>query len=99
MSRLAITGLIAALPLLAQLAPPNASGVSMGHLHLNVQDMEAARAFWVALGAKPAPFGRMEAMKFPDVIVLLSRVETPAAGTEGSTVGHLGFRVRDLAAV
>jgi catechol 2,3-dioxygenase-like lactoylglutathione lyase family enzyme len=36
----------------AQLAPPNASGVSMGHLHYVVRDVEANAKFWLALGGK-----------------------------------------------
>src|SRR5438128_1552097 len=36
---------------LAQLLPPNASGVSMGHLHYKVRDVNANKKFWIALGA------------------------------------------------
>lgn len=97
MKRLAFL-LLAALPAAAQLAPPNSAGVTMGHYHLNVADMEAARAFWLALGAKPAKLGpRIEVMKFAGVLVLLTRAEKAGAGSEGSTVGHVGFRVRNLA--
>ena len=39
---------------LAQLPAPNAAGVSMGHLHLNVKDLDAAKSFFVdQLGATP----------------------------------------------
>jgi catechol 2,3-dioxygenase-like lactoylglutathione lyase family enzyme len=94
----AATLLLLALPAAAQLAPPNAAGVTMGHLHLNVADLDAARSFWLALGAQPGKLGpRIEVMKFPDVLVLLNRVDAAGAGSDGSTVGHLGFRVRNLA--
>ncbi len=79
----------------AQLAAPNAAGVSMGHLHLTVRDPAAQRAFWMALGGVPVKLGEMEAMKFPDVLVLYRKGE-PSGGTEGSTVGHIGFKVKDL---
>jgi catechol 2,3-dioxygenase-like lactoylglutathione lyase family enzyme len=82
---------------LAQLAPPNAAGVSMGHLHLNVRDPAAHRAFWTTLGGKPAKLGAMELIVFPDVLVLYQKAE-PTGGTDGSVVGHIGFRVKDLQA-
>lgn len=78
-----------------QLAAPNAAGVSMGHLHLNVRDPAAHRAFWTTLGGTPAKLGDMEVIKFPDVLVLYRRAD-PTGGTEGSVVGHIGFRVKDL---
>ncbi len=78
-----------------QLAPPNAAGVGMGHLHLNVRDPAAHRAFWITLGGKPVKFGSMEVILFPDVLVLFQKAE-PTGGTDGSVVGHVGFRVKDL---
>ena len=78
-----------------QLPAPNASGVSMGHLHLNVRDPEAHRVFWTTLGGTPVKLGDMDVIKFPDVLVLYRKAE-PTGGTEGSVVGHIGFRVKDL---
>ena len=78
-----------------QLPAPNAGGVGMGHLHLNVRDPEAHRAFWTTLGGTPVKLGDMEVIKFPDVLVLYNKAE-PTGGTEGSVVGHIGFRVKDL---
>jgi catechol 2,3-dioxygenase-like lactoylglutathione lyase family enzyme len=81
---------------LAQLPSPNAAGVSMGHLHLNVQDMEVSKKFWVdQLGASVVKLGSMDAMKFPGAIILLRKAD-PTGSTEGSTVNHIGFLVRDL---
>lgn len=67
----------------------------MGHLHLNVRDPAAHRAFWITLGGKPVKFGSMEVILFPDVLVLFQKAE-PTGGTDGSVVGHVGFRVKDL---
>ncbi len=78
-----------------QLPPPNAAGVSMGHLHLNVRDPAAHRAFWTTLGGKPAKLGSIQVIVFPDVLVLYQKAE-PSGGTDGSVVGHIGFRVKDL---
>lgn len=83
----------------AQLSPPNAAGVAMGHLHYTVRDVAANKAFWVKLGGKPVTvLGTIEGVQFPDVIVLL-RAGEPTAGTEGSVVNHVAFRVQSLAAL
>jgi len=78
-----------------QLPAPNAAGVGMGHIHLYVHDPGAHRAFWTALGGTPLKLGNMEVAKFPDVLVFYQKAE-PSGGTEGSVVGHIGFRVKDL---
>ena len=82
----------------AQLAAANQAGVAMGHLHYNVRDVEANRRFWVALGGTPLKVGATDAVKFPDVMVFLTPRES-SAGTEGSVVNHVAFRVRTLAQV
>jgi extradiol dioxygenase family protein len=81
--------------LLAQLSPPNSSGVAMGHLHYQVRDVEATRKFWISLGGKPSRLGAAELLKFPDVLVFLTRGE-PSGVTEGSVVNHVAFRVQSL---
>ena len=82
----------------AQLAPPNATGVAMGHLHYHVSDVEANTRFWVALGGKANHVGRTVVITFPDVLVLLTQEES-SGGTEGSILNHVAFRVQSLDAV
>ena len=82
----------------AQLAAPNAAGVAMGHLHYTVRDVEANKAFWVALGGRPVRAGSSEAIAFPDVLVFLDPGD-PGGGTEGSVVNHVAFRVPSLAPI
>jgi catechol 2,3-dioxygenase-like lactoylglutathione lyase family enzyme len=83
----------------AELSPPNAAGVAMGHLHYLVRDVAANKAFWVALGGRSALFnGTTESIVFPDVVVLLRQGE-PTGGTEGSVVNHVAFRVKSVAAI
>ena len=82
----------------AQLSQPNPAGVAMGHLHYHVRDVEANKQFWVELGGEAVSFPTAEAVKFPDVIVLLSEGES-SGGTEGSVINHVAFRVRSLAAI
>jgi catechol 2,3-dioxygenase-like lactoylglutathione lyase family enzyme len=76
----------------AQLAPPNKAGVSMGHLHYHVRDVEANKRFWIALGGTPDTIGDVVVVKFPDVLVFLTQGDS-TGGTEGSIVNHVAFRV------
>jgi catechol 2,3-dioxygenase-like lactoylglutathione lyase family enzyme len=81
---------------LAQLAPPNNAGVSMGHIHFNTNDPEAHRRFWTMLGATPAKnVGPNEVYKVRDALILVRKQE-PSGGSEASTVHHIGFRIADL---
>jgi hypothetical protein len=56
----------------AQIAPPNAAGVAMGHVHVQVPDLEASAAFWVRLGGTRLVIDGSPAVKFPGILVLLS---------------------------
>jgi catechol 2,3-dioxygenase-like lactoylglutathione lyase family enzyme len=95
-----IVAFLAVLPseALAQLAAPNKAGVAMGHLHYHVRDVEANKRFWVALGGQAIRVGEADVIKFPDVLVFLTRAES-SGGTEGSVLNHVAFRVRTLRAV
>jgi catechol 2,3-dioxygenase-like lactoylglutathione lyase family enzyme len=87
--------------LFAQLLPPNQSGVSLGHIHLLVADPEAQNKIWVeALGAEATHAGTLELLRLPGIYIVVGKARTaPTEGTEGSTVHHIGFAVKDLAAV
>ena len=80
----------------AQLSSPNAAGVRMGHLHYHVRDVEANKRFWVSLGGTPVTIGGVEAIRFPDVFVVLTKGES-SGGTDGSVVNHVAFRVQSFA--
>jgi catechol 2,3-dioxygenase-like lactoylglutathione lyase family enzyme len=85
-------------PAFAQLAAPNAAGVSMGHLHYRVRDVEANKRFWTALGGRPLRIGATEAIKFNDVFVFLSQGESSGT-SEGAVVNHIAFRVPSFQAL
>lgn len=97
-----IHGLILSLVLLlpfarswAQVAAPNEAGVSMGHVHLNVRNVEANRKFWAELGGTAARLDGMTVMRFPGVLIFL----TPGAASgdnEGAVVNHIGFYLQDF---
>ncbi len=74
----------------AQIAAPNEAGVSMGHMHLVVQDVDATKDFLIKFGGTPSK--RPDGVKFPGVMFLIRKGE-PSGGTVGSVVGHFGFNV------
>ena len=83
-----------AAPIRAQLAPHGPSGVVMGHLHLTSADAAASRAFWTSLGGIAVQNGSLQLLQLPGTFVMV-RQGQPTAGTAGSTVDHVTFRVRD----
>jgi catechol 2,3-dioxygenase-like lactoylglutathione lyase family enzyme len=82
-------------PAMAQLAAPNASGVSAGHIHLAVKDVEAERKFFILLGGVPVSNGSLQMIQFPGVFINV-REDKPTAGTVGSNVNHFGFHVKSV---
>src|ERR1700722_13287065 len=93
--RLPLFFALCAIPALAQLPAPNAAGVSAGHDIFSFHDIDAANQFWNTLGGEPAELGRLKMTKFPGVLFLMRKGE-PKGGTEGSTIDHIGFKVRNL---
>lgn len=85
-------------PARSQIDPPNAAGVAMGHLHYHVRDLEANKAFWLALGGTQASFAAGEIIRFPGLLVILSAGE-PDETRGDSLVDHIAFRVESLAAL
>ena len=84
----------------AQLMSPNEAGVAMGHLHLNTSDVAAQQKFWVEIfGATPVKLGgQIDGVKLPGVVVLF-KAAPPTDGTIGSTVNHIGLKVKDADAM
>jgi catechol 2,3-dioxygenase-like lactoylglutathione lyase family enzyme len=85
--------------LFAQLAPPNDAGVSMGHIHLTVPDPDAQIKVWVdVLGATASKDGPLNLVKLPGIFIIVSKAAS-TDGSEGSTANHIGFLVKDYAAL
>jgi catechol 2,3-dioxygenase-like lactoylglutathione lyase family enzyme len=81
----------------AQLLQPNAEGVSMGLMVLNVTDVAAHKKFWVdEFDATPVKVGRLDGVTIPG-FVMLFRAQAPTGPSEGSTINHIGLKVRKLA--
>jgi hypothetical protein len=84
------------LPMLAQLPAPNAAGVSAGHDIMIVKDLDGANKFWAALGGEPAQLGTgLKLTKLPSVLYLMRKGDNKG-GTEGSSVGYVGYKVKSL---
>jgi catechol 2,3-dioxygenase-like lactoylglutathione lyase family enzyme len=83
-------------PARAQVLPFNDAGVTMGHHHLMVPDVELQRAIWVdALGGEPSGDPPLLFVRFPGVFLILSD-GNGTEGTHGSAIDHIAFDVRDL---
>lgn len=76
---------------------PADARVSNSHIHLFTKDPEVQRHFWVdIMGATAGNMGPNRDMyTLPKVLVIVDH-GNPTAGTEGSIVNHVGFRVRDM---
>src|SRR5216684_4074313 len=62
--------IMVAQPAGAQLAPPNAAGVTFGHVHLNVRDVEVQKKLWVEhFGGTVVQKGPLVAIKLPNMLI------------------------------
>src|SRR5579871_6732120 len=96
-----LLGVAATVALLAQTAPPNATGISMGHIHLVVPDPPAMQKVWVdVMGGSAQTAGPLTMVKLPNVFVIITGGATAAGrlGTDGSVINHVGFSVKSYAA-
>ena len=100
MKRLMIVAvaLLLASPVHAQLEPSNDMGVTYGHVHLNVSDMEFQKRLWVEhFGGVLVERGPLTAIRLPGMLVALSDREA-TSGSRDTVMDHFGFKVRDIAA-
>lgn len=94
---IAVTMLLAlAAPARAQLSPMNDAGVTYGHVHLNVSDIEADKKLFVdVFGGEFVQKGPLAAVKWPNMLVAFAQ-RTPTGPSQGTVMDHFGFRVRSL---
>jgi catechol 2,3-dioxygenase-like lactoylglutathione lyase family enzyme len=66
-----------------------------------VGDPEEQKKLWVGvLGAEVVHAGTLEVLKLPGIFVIVGKARTPPTeGSEGSTVNHVGFAVKNLAEI
>lgn len=83
-------------PAHAQLAVPNDAGLTYGHVHLNVSDIELHKQLWVEhFGGVVTQKGSLVAVRLPGFLVALSPRE-PTGPSQGTVMDHFGFKVRDM---
>ena len=96
--RLLLTTMIVvvlALPAHSQLATPNESGITYGHVHLNVSDIEVHKKLWVDFfGGVVVQKGPLTAIRLPNLLIALTERE-PTGPMQGSVLDHFGFKVRN----
>ena len=81
----------------AQLAAPNANGITYGHVHLNVADIEVHKKLWVEyFGGVVVEKGPLTAIRLPNFLIALTERE-PTGPMQGSVLDHFGFKVRNTA--
>jgi catechol 2,3-dioxygenase-like lactoylglutathione lyase family enzyme len=87
---------LAAGPAVAQPAPFNETGVTMGHWHLVSRDVQANKKIFLAMGG--VPIAGRESVRFPGVAINLDLQGAPPAsgGSIGSVVNHVGFIVNNV---
>lgn len=84
-------------PTLAQLAVSNAAGLTYGHVHLNVSDMELHKQIWTEhFGGVVVEKGVVTAVRFPNMIVALTE-QVPTVAMRDTVMDHFGFKVRNMA--
>jgi hypothetical protein len=86
-------------PVNAQLFPRGDAPMTMGHVLLNVTDPQAHREFWTSqFDAKPVTVGKLSGVTVPGVVILF-RVQQRTGPSEGTTINHMGVKVKKLADV
>ena len=81
----------------AQPAPFNEAGLTMGHWHLISKDVEANKKLFLAMGGKLYMPGGNPLVMFPGVYInLVLNAEKGDGGSEGSVINHVGFIVDNV---
>jgi catechol 2,3-dioxygenase-like lactoylglutathione lyase family enzyme len=86
---------ILAMPVFGQLAAPNSLGVAIGHIHLNVSDVDVQQKFWTNVGGKIVNREKIVMAQFPGIYILI-RKQDYNGGSVGSVINHFGFYVKDF---
>jgi catechol 2,3-dioxygenase-like lactoylglutathione lyase family enzyme len=76
------------------IAAPALAQLEMGHIHLNVTDVEAQTRFWVSqFDATPLHREGIEGVKVPGMLILFNRAK-PTHLSDATVLDHFGFKVQ-----
>ena len=91
--------LLLAAPAGAQLAPPNALGVTFAHVHLNVADVEVHKRLWVEhFDGVVVQKGPLVTVKFPNFLIIFTQT-APTGPSQGTVMDHFGFKVKSTSEI
>ncbi len=94
-----IAVLLCAYPATAQFAAPNDRGVSFGHMHVVVEDLELHKRLWPELfGAELVEKQGYTAVRVADALIFFRDAEPTATSIE-TAMDHFGLKVRNLDSV
>jgi len=94
---LMLASTLAAGSAVAQPAPYNEVGVTMGHWHIISRDVEANKKIFVGMGGKLFMPGGNPVMMFPGTYINLTLGQEKGEGrSQGSVVNHVGFIVDNV---
>jgi catechol 2,3-dioxygenase-like lactoylglutathione lyase family enzyme len=94
---LLLASTLAAGSAVAQPAPFNEAGVTMGHWHIASKDVEANKKLFLGMGGKLFMPGGNPLMMFPGTYINLNLgTDKGEGGTPGSVVNHVGFIVNNV---
>ena len=97
LAALSFASMLTAGTAVAQPAPFNEIGVTMGHWHLISKDVEANKKIFLAMGGKLFMPGGNPLVMFPGVYInLVLQTEKGDGGTVGSVINHVGFIVDNV---
>ena len=101
---LPVSLLAAAAAFFGQTAPPNATGISAGHIHIVTPDPAAyQKAIISVLGGEAVNAGPLTMVKLPGIFFIMTAANGkgpgPQGGTKGSVADHMGFSVKSFAAL
>jgi catechol 2,3-dioxygenase-like lactoylglutathione lyase family enzyme len=92
-----IVSTVTASTAIAQPAPFNEIGVTMGHWHIVSKDVDANKKLFLAMGGKLFMPGGNPLVMFPGVYInLVLGTEKADGGSEGSVINHVGFIVDNV---
>jgi len=90
-----ILATVLAVPVFGQLAAPNSMGVAIGHIHLNVSDVDVQQKFWTTVGGQIVNREKIVMAQVPGIYILI-RKQDYKGGSVGSVINHFGFYVKDF---
>ncbi len=80
----------------AQLAAPNEKGVTFGHIHLNVSDIELHARLWPKVfGGALVKKEALTGIKIPGVLIFFRQGE-PTAPSRETVIDNIGLKVRNI---